>query len=57
MTDADLLAGLSSRRRTLLLGSLAACALPFGVHAADYPERAVRLVVPWPAGGVTDLAG
>ena len=57
MTDADLLAGLSPRRRTLLLGSLAACALPFGVHAADYPERAVRLVVPWPAGGVTDLAG
>src|SRR5258706_12838307 len=25
--------------------------------AQTYPERAIRLVVPWPAGGATDAAG
>src|SRR5437868_2102656 len=25
--------------------------------AQTYPDRAIRLVVPWPAGGVTDAAG
>src|SRR5258708_23537188 len=25
--------------------------------AQSYPERAIRLVVPWPAGGATDAAG
>jgi tripartite-type tricarboxylate transporter receptor subunit TctC len=34
----------------LCLASSLAC-------AQAYPERAIRLVVPWPAGGVTDAAG
>ncbi len=32
----------------LLLASL-------GAHAQDYPSRPVKLVVPWPAGGITDV--
>jgi tripartite-type tricarboxylate transporter receptor subunit TctC len=37
------------------LGAVAAVAVP--VKAADYPDRPIRLIVPWPAGGSTDLAG
>lgn len=25
--------------------------------AADYPNRALTLVIPWPAGGATDMLG
>jgi len=38
--------------RTLLLLALASCAI---AHAADYPERPVRLVVSYPPGGGTDV--
>jgi tripartite-type tricarboxylate transporter receptor subunit TctC len=39
---------------TLTLGVLiAACALPTA-RAADYPNRPIRMVVPYPAGGVLD---
>ncbi|WP_158215224.1 Bug family tripartite tricarboxylate transporter substrate binding protein [Candidimonas nitroreducens] len=29
---------------------------PAGAASSDYPSRAVTIVVPWPAGGTTDLA-
>ncbi len=46
---------LFSRRQSLAL-VLLACALASGAHAQSYPSKPIRLVVPWPAGGVVDLA-
>ena len=47
----------SRHRRRALAGILAALALPLGCplsHAA-YPERVITLIVPFPAGGPTDI--
>jgi tripartite-type tricarboxylate transporter receptor subunit TctC len=43
--------------RRALLGLLAAGGLtgPFTVQAADYPSRAVRIIVPYAAGGSSDV--
>lgn len=47
----------SSGRRRLAAGLLACAALlaPLGAARADYPEKPIRLIVPFPAGGVTDV--
>jgi len=41
-------------KRTALL--LAALLLSSAVHAQSYPNRSVRVIIPWPPGQATDLA-
>ena len=36
---------------------LIATALPVVAHAQNWPAKTVRVVTPWPAGGLTDIAG
>src|SRR5262249_1054553 len=49
--------GLTSAMRILLTAALAALALPLaaGGARAAYPERTITLIVPFPAGGPTDI--
>jgi len=28
---------------------------PLALHAQDYPSRSIRLIIPWPPGGITDV--
>jgi len=46
------------QRRTALrlaCAALALAALPHAVHAQEWPNRPVRIVVPYPAGGAVDI--
>lgn len=43
-------------RRCLAILFAAACLAP-AVHAQGYPDKSIRLVVPWPAGGGADAVG
>lgn len=43
-------------RRCLAILLAAACLAP-AAHAQGYPEKSIRLVVPWPAGGGADAVG
>ena len=45
------------RGRTILRAAVAASALlvlPFAVQAQTYPDRTVKIIVPFPAGGTAD---
>ena len=43
-----------NRRLAILLAAASLCP---AVHAQGYPEKSIRLVVPWPAGGGADAVG
>src|SRR5437762_11984345 len=44
-----------TRRRLIASGSLAAALFGRPVFAQDYPSRPVRIIVPYAAGGATDV--
>ncbi|MBO9513714.1 MAG: tripartite tricarboxylate transporter substrate binding protein [Variovorax sp.] len=56
MNSSRLRAGLP-RRAWLLAACCAALASPAHAQVPDYPSRPIRLIVPNPPGGVTDLLG
>jgi tripartite-type tricarboxylate transporter receptor subunit TctC len=47
------------RKRVWISTLLAALALaaPQSLHAADFPDHSVKVIVPFPPGGATDIAG
>lgn len=48
---------MSSMNRRGLLLVLAGGLFAIGAHAQSYPEKTIRLVVPWPPGGAADAVG
>lgn len=39
------------------IAAAALCAVPAHAQAQTYPAKPVRVIIPWPAGGLTDVAG
>ena len=46
---------MTSRIFLALVTALFTLGAPWALRAQDYPNRPVTLVVPWPAGGTTDI--
>src|SRR5437763_16938139 len=47
--------GIAPRLSVILMVVLAALIAPSAVSAQDYPSRPVKMIVPVPAGGITDV--
>jgi tripartite-type tricarboxylate transporter receptor subunit TctC len=50
-------AALPIRPQHLLLSVLAVFLLPFTAGAQDYPNKPIKMIIPWAAGGPTDSIG
>src|SRR3954469_20519819 len=46
----------SIKHRFVLFAAASATAISFA-HAQTYPAKPVRVITPWPTGGLTDVAG
>lgn len=44
-----------SSRRAAVLAALASITLPTRAQSGNYPNRPIKIVVPWPPGGATDI--
>ncbi|WP_407148527.1 Bug family tripartite tricarboxylate transporter substrate binding protein [Bradyrhizobium sp. ORS 86] len=47
---------MSHRNRLMVLLAAAGMLVSAAVHAQDYPTKPITLIVPWPAGGSTDIS-
>lgn len=47
----------STSKTLTLLAAAAATAMSIGAASAEFPERPINLIVPWPAGGGQDVVG
>ena len=45
------------QRRSFVAGALTLAAAPFGARAQDYPNKPIKLLIPWAPGGSTDQLG
>src|SRR5882724_11705021 len=45
------------RSISMVIGCAAAAAVAFGAHAQVYPSKPIRVIVPYAAGGFSDLTG
>src|SRR5712692_11898074 len=47
--------GMTLKNLLWLLAALGCCAVPLSAHAQSYPSRSITVVVPFPAGGPSDV--
>src|SRR5262245_66473373 len=45
----------SMKSRTQIVGAFAALAIASAAQAQDYPSREIKMIVPFPAGGPSDI--